>query len=70
MSAPFDPADWMTVNAAVADSGIPVDLIHAGMLSGELSVRAAAGMTLVNRAEIQAMRLRLMANRRCDGCDD
>ena len=67
---PFETADWMTIHAAVAEYGVPVELIHGAMLGGELTVRSVAGKTIVNRAEIKAMRLRLMANRGCDGCDE
>ena len=62
MSAPFDPSEWTTPAAALRTYGVPVEITHAAMLSGDLSVRCVAGETLVRHAEVRALRLRLMGD--------
>ena len=66
----FRPADWITPAAAVSEYGLPLELIHGAMMRGDMTVRGIAGETLVRRPEVRALRLRLMANRGCNGCDE
>ena len=66
---PFDPGEWTTLEAVPRVHGLPMDFIHAAIMTGTLSVRSIAGELLLRRAELQAMRLRLMADRGCDACE-
>lgn len=67
-TAPFDPNEWTTPAAALRTYGVPMDITHAAMLSGDLSVRCVAGEPLVRHVEVKALRLRMMGGR-CDSCD-
>lgn len=62
---PFQPQDseWITPAAGVTKYGLPLELIHGAMLRGDLTVRSAAGETVLLRHEVKALRLRLMAGR-------
>ena len=66
---PFDSADWITPSVGVIEYGLPLNLINGAILSGELTVRTVAGEAIVRRAELKAMRLRLMSGR-CEECQD
>lgn len=70
---PFDTVDsreWITASAAVAQYGLPLDVIHDAARRGELHVRSIAGEVILSRAELKALRLKLMAERGCDQCED
>ena len=65
---PYHSRDWLTLPAAVTQYGLPVALLEQAITEGDLACRVAAGERVIRRAEVQALRLRLMAGR-CALCE-
>ncbi|WP_421621328.1 hypothetical protein [Alkalilimnicola ehrlichii] len=61
---------WITPHAAVSEYGIPLERIEAAILAGEIAVRVACGARVIDRAEAEALRLKMMLECRetCDDC--
>lgn len=67
---PTAPGEWLTIERAIIETQLPLELLESAIQAGELPARRVCGARVVRRSEAHALALRIKYQaRECEACE-